>query len=309
MKNAIASASLDLYQKLKPKDYCDANYTVVAALHDNIRGTLLALATGTQAINKRYQDDIEDCHAESLLKRAYKRYLINRISNLVNSQQPERDIKQVIKSECETSLTIFISQFPCGLVRRYEGETLVKNRKPGRGLNKDANVIYVEKDCCLLKLKKWASKGFQGTKLHELFGLKSTLDRIIIAGCETNHELDYSHYAKLLATEVTCDGTMNVETCDHMRLDELVFKSGKKPQPVSIVWWNGTLSSAIGMPRKKLRLDQGPSTTEFVVDGQRKGITKKQRARNEHQYKLSISTVSLRRDISTIHYSMTRMID
>lgn len=74
--STVIKKNLEFYDKIKPKDRGNT-YTVIATLNDVKSGQLIALATGTQASLKVYGDDIEDCHAESLLKRAYKRYLID----------------------------------------------------------------------------------------------------------------------------------------------------------------------------------------------------------------------------------------
>ena len=68
----------------KPK--VDDEWTILAAIiinYENDKNQLIALSTGTKCFaseNCENQDKIiQDCHAESLLKRAFKRYLISKI--------------------------------------------------------------------------------------------------------------------------------------------------------------------------------------------------------------------------------------
>ncbi|OTF69490.1 double-stranded RNA-specific editase 1-like protein, partial [Euroglyphus maynei] len=87
--NVIASLCYDSYKKLgksgKPNPIKN-EYTVIAALveyRDKTSPTVVCLTTGTKCFpnNVPYRhEDIVDCHAEPLLKRAFKCYLIELIN-------------------------------------------------------------------------------------------------------------------------------------------------------------------------------------------------------------------------------------
>lgn len=297
MSEEIAISTLRLYQELKPTSSLNDHYTVIASLYDNTRRHLVAFASGTQANLKNFQDDIEDCHAESLLKRAYKRYLIDKINSLFEMRLKETDIKQLVKDECEGSLSLFISQFPCGFLQKYEGQMPVLHRKPGRGLVRNDETYYVEKDCCLIKLKRWVSQGLQGHRLNSIFGFKSKIDKVVIGGCEPDQNLDYLSYSKLLTSEISCDRNIEIDVYQHVSCRGLVFSPSKRPDPVSIVWWNSSFNSSMGS--NVWKFTQG-STWELIVDGQKRGLTKKQKASQHKRNRLLVSSASIEQAIASI---------
>lgn len=296
MQQDIIKKSLELYDQVRPKN-SDSSYTVLATLSDSVTGELIALATGTQASIKRYPKDIEDCHAESLVKRAYKRYLIGKIKRITRYNETETDLRTTIKLECEQKLTLFISQFPCGLIKRYQGIAVEAKRKPGRGLVKDGTTHYVNKDSCLNKLKGWLVSGLQGKHLFETFDFRCLIDQIIIAGCEPDESVDYTYYASTLKQHLSCDVVIHVAR--DIRNEDFIFQQDKRQQPTSVVWWKPD-ESCCDRPAQKKRKCEFSSNLEYIVDGRKKGITKKQSTSGDTKFQLQTSSSSLRLDISEL---------
>lgn len=294
----IILRNLEIYQNLKPKSPSDS-YTVLSTLNDSETGDLLALATGTQANLKTYPDDIEDCHAESLLKRAFKRYLIGQISKTIQDlEKPivRENVTEQIKKVCVKNLTLFVSQFPCGLVKRYEGEEpidsktgLIIKRKPGRGTEIDGRVVYVDKDSCFEKIKRWSKEGLQGSRLKSIFSIGCSIDRLLIGDCESGDSIDYEGYVQILKNNLERD--VSVDVLRSIRQNELVYMPDKRPQPVSIVWWKDpTLANS-----KSKGLFGG--RVEFVVDGRRRGVTKQNCLKDLDSSKLKVSNHWIHEDI------------
>lgn len=288
---AIVLDNIQFYDSIKPKT--DVNcYTVLATLNDYASGELLALANGTQATIGALPNDIQDCHAESLLKRAYKRYIIDKLMHEAGSSKAS-DISKVIGRP----LTLFISQFPCGLIKRYDGPEptdestgLPINRKPGRGLKvPGGQVLYLRKDNCLTKLRRWLDTGVQGKKLASLICetdpvVRATIEKVVIGNCEPETEFKYQPTIDSLQQQLP--NKLQYEFLDSVRRDEFVFAPHKQPQPVAVVWW---------------KCSSGPDhrgTTEFVVDGRRRGLTKSQRLLGHRP--LQISGVKLDQDFCAL---------
>lgn len=282
----IFNLNLKFFDEIKPKSQFPS-YTVLATLNDNQTGELLALATGTQANLRVYPNDIEDCHAESLVKRAYKRYIIQRFldNNIINGEQ----LQNIVAEECSRQLVFSISQFPCGLLKRYEGDPLIDqktgnmiDRKPGRGQMKDNQMVYVQRQCCINKLRRWTHEGLQGKTFKKSLSVHGRIARVVIGDCEQESNFDYNCH--LVALQSCLQSEDNLIRCDHvtMRRDEFVYSPEKQPQPVSVVWWKQTNKS---------------HNLELVVDGRKKGLTKKQCLSDNESFKLRISDQVISRDL------------
>lgn len=280
----LVTNNLAFYDTIKPKNP-RGSYTVLATVNDHETGRLLALASGTQATLRLYEDDIEDCHAESLLKRAYKRYLVDRVLEHASKHKDLRGsrLKDELKIKCQQELTIFISQFPCGLIRRYEGEEptdkvtgSVIKRKPGRGQDRDGQTMYVERDNCFEKLRRWSADGFQGRRIAQALSVQSKIVKIIIGDCEPELNIDYKLHLERLGARLSEGRQEGGILCDlvAMRRDGLVFdKSTKQPQPVALIWWAN--STEVG-------------GRELIVDGRKMGLTRKQCLSGRPKYRLRI---------------------
>lgn len=304
--------NLNFYDSIKPKNPRNS-FTVVATLNDQETGELLALATGTQACLRIYSDDIEDCHAESLLKRAYKRHLIDTIrSILYDKTLSSTEVERRISEKCAHNLILFITQFPCGLIKRYQGEEPldekgeVVKRKPGKGTNKDGKIFYVQKDTCNNKIKKWFQVGFQGSKLNELFGIKSKVKRIIIGDCEPE-TVDYLLYAEQLKAHLSSDCAELqeepiIEIVEHsIRRKEFVFETFRQPQPVAVVWWaRPTHNSRSDSHQAKRMKNDNSGRSELIVDGRKAGLTKKQCCSSSKMFLLKIGNHSMRQELAPL---------
>lgn len=323
----IVRINIGFYERIKPKNPPNS-YTVIATLNDYQTGELLCVATGTQATNKTYPDDIEDCHAESLLKRAYKKYLISRSLGLISSQDKRtsrNDIICKVKQECCQDLVLFISQFPCGLVKRYEGYDLrheedgsVNCRKPGRGCYRNGQVIYVSKENCFLKLRRWLLNGFQGSNFKSLFDVRCRIRKIIIGDCEPDKGLNYELYVNQmkneLAQHIGCELEPEISLIDNISRDEFVFDQQKQPQPIALVWWFDISCSVPNYEfeasfHHKFVSNCSAGKIELVVDGRKRGLTKKQCQRDDVKLKLGISTRRLREDWLFLEQTMQKFTD
>lgn len=300
------------YKTIEPRNSNDS-YTVIATINDYDTKKLIALATGTQANLKKYPDDIEDCHAESLLKRAYKRFVIDQISHIVSNFSPEDDIGAAIRKTIPTNLILFISQFPCGVIQRYGGDnpivegTLMK-RKPGRGTLINGKVVYVKRDTCAHKLSKWIENGLQGFRLKSIFNIESRIKQILIGSCEIDENLNYKTYMEQFKQIIKSDNhSIDVDLLSNFRRDEFVFNPLKLPQPEAIVWWASVTND---VEKEALDVKQASGSNgniEHVVDGRRRGLTKQQisHARGTNQ-RLDVSTFRLREDIASFAHRFNR---
>lgn len=304
--NDIVGQNLKFYKSIEPKNP-GKSYTVLATVNDSNTGKLLALATGTQANLSVYPDDIEDCHAESLVKRAFKRYLINRVLHKLTSENKCLD---QIKNELPEKVIFFISQFPCGLIKRYEGNEPVDEetkqvimRKPGRGTAIDGKIVYVQRENCYTKLLRWRQSGIQGKSLGALLNFKCGIEKLLIGNCESEDDFAYEAHLDRLEDE-TCD----VKLIDFVRqnYDQFVIKPEKQSQPVAIVWWSSeeenlsTESCSHRTKRAKTVDSKIRGDHELVVGGRKRGLTKKQCNSCKDIFKLRISSSSLRKDIEKI---------
>lgn len=297
------SNSLELYDKIKLKNPTEG-YTSLATISDFNSGKVLSLATGTQANYRKHPDDIQDCHAESLVRRAYKRYLTDRIKLILSDNKGNRNRKEVhetIIKECSTEVTLFVSQFPCGFINRYKGEEVrdssgnVLKRKPGRGLEKDGKIYYVEKDDCFSKLKRWIVEGIQGKQIKEIFDITCKIKHIVLGNCEPNDEFEYRHHADKFKQNLSSDIPTDVSVDEQIRRDEFVFSSKKRPQPVAIVCWYSSQDLLTSCkPTKMAKL--GEYYHEFIVDGRRIGLTKRQCL--GQLYKLKVSNYCFKHDLA-----------
>lgn len=319
--NSIISDNLKFYDSLESNKR-ENNYTVIATINELQTGKLLALATGTQANLAVYPDDIEDCHAESLLKRAYKRYLINNINELL-STNPE-GARPHIRQLFDQQLVIFISQFPCGFLRRYQGQEPIDEvsgevikRKPGRGQCIEGKTIYVQREDCFTKLQKWVTNGLQGQKLKDLLNFKSKIGKIIIGDCESDEKFDYQpHIIKFQRVFASIDKI----SIDHvkMRRDEFVFEVGKQPQAVGLVWWSTKTNHQLPLPsshsakesvvrRQKQTDSLSIGCHEILVDGRKIGLTKKQCISNKRSHCLKVGDYHMKTDIECIREKLNSL--
>jgi len=295
----LIRGNLKIYNEVKPKNP-PPSYTVIATLNDADSKQLLALATGTQASVGAYPDDIEDCHAESLIKRAFKRYILDRLL----SEPDGESLRLSLRRLNELRLVLFISQFPCGLVRRYQGDEPVDettgaeiDKKPGRGQERDGKIVFVQRSKCMNKLKRWISgSGLQGRRFHQELELSCKLARIVIGQCESDPDLEYEKnladfYEKLALREHNID-------LNHIpiREEEFVFDvDSKKPQDVSLVWWHSDTNGQNANRGAKGRY-------EYIVNGRRIGLTKSQcdPSRHNERHKLKIGDHWLRKDLARL---------
>lgn len=303
--SSLVSNNLAFYQSIKPKSF-DGSYTVIATINDYDTKKLIALATGTQANLKDYPDDIEDCHAESLVKRAFKRYIIDLINHIVSNSSLDGDVGSKVRETVPTSLILFVSQFPCGVLKRYEGEDKIQGasveRKPGRGTLRDGKIVYVEKDTCARKLRKWAQSGLQGHKLNSILSVESKLKQILIGNCEIDENLDYkTHIEQFKHIVKADDSSINVDLLNHIRQDEFIFSPSKQAQPEALVWWASVFDKTEKRANESKQAVNFAGNIEYVVNGRRRGVTKRQVARiRETNQQLNISTSRLRDDLNSI---------
>lgn len=315
----LLETNLRFYDKLKPANKNVANnnktYTVIATLNDASTGQLIALATGTQASAKVYPDDIEDCHGESLLKRAYKRYILDRLlvqlnDNTATNTSP--DVYTILNEISNQRLILFVSQFPCGFITRYQGsepkdeitgQQLV-DRKPGRGqMMPDGRVSYVNRSSCFVKLKRWlSSASFAGKTLQQKLNTfcPSSIDQIWIGKCEMpmvvegqdTEDIDYSSLIEKFQHQLEF---ANCNLADIER-NEFKFVREKQAQPISVVWWHKATSSS-GDGAAAAAATAG---LEYLVDGRKKGLTKRHCSSDNEHFKLRIGDHWLRRDLAQV---------
>ncbi len=158
---------------------------------------MVALATGTKCFpgNVEYRrDEVVDCHAESLLKRAFKCYLLQLVEDCLGKKGRTDTTHQLLLRGVlsRRRYCLFVSQTPCGVVSRWKGDqrgdlesssalrpfkAVGVNRKPGRG-------ELCPKAACIHKLAKWAIFGLQGRLLLPLLGRPLTVQKVILGNCE-----------------------------------------------------------------------------------------------------------------------------
>lgn len=200
----------------------------IVECQDSLSSRVVALATGTKCFPQNVAsrlDSIVDCHAESLLKRAFKLHLIELINQWTEEDKPiDQFYEQGECRSCLTTLlslyrlvikpreyTLFVSQTPCGCVSRWQGDAKQKtepeqsdlrtykrigiNRKPGRG-------DLCPKVGCIHKLAKWNIFGLQGRFLFGLIGKAVTLQRIVVGNCEQHQNEFISEMNQRLAIDL-----------------------------------------------------------------------------------------------------------
>ncbi|XP_054164618.1 tRNA-specific adenosine deaminase 1-like [Oppia nitens] len=260
--------------KPKPK----SEYTVLATIvcnvknhtNDSIDTKVVALTTGTKcfASNESSSDDlIVDNHAESLLKRAFKRYLICRLQSGHNLD----DIQ---------TITLFVSQLPCGSLQRWKGDPdLEANssksnrhlsdvcRKPGRG-------VTCYRATCLKKIAKWIRLGLQGKALIALTGRPFYINNIVIGNCGQSGEYDQQMLTNMLSMTDICtvyNGfQMNylpkIKFCHDFRYECFIKSDAKYATSTSLVMW---------------LTGDGHKVTEVLTEGHKLGVIVKNRSRNK----------------------------
>lgn len=299
---SFISRNLTFYERIKPMNPVDS-YTVLATINDLSESkNLIALATGTQANLKVYSDDIEDCHAESIVKRAYKRHVIDRLIDLGPRCDNRADFRELVSKELvgDQSLVLFISQFPCGFNTRYQGEDPVDEntgekikRKPGRGKKVDGHMIYVTREPCFDKIKRWLVDGLQGKRLETSFGIRRRISKILIGNCEPDETYDYEkNLKKFRQTILEIDEKVEIELADGIRSEQFVYDGDKQPQPESVAYWApASYRNSNGEPIVDTKC------TEFIVDGRKRGLTKRLIERGLNGNKLKISNYCLNKDM------------
>lgn len=302
----------------------------VAELQDS-ECTLIAMTTGTRCVTgsaASLANAILDCHAEVLLKRAFKRYLIGKVLGLKRKADEEHERKggdketapkPDLSSIFSVKYYMFVSQLPCGVAHRYQGEEEPKinglRRKPGKGEPSNA-------PSCTDKIARWIRLGLQGRRLLQVLKKPVTLDGIIVGNCCLEKEFDEAYFrerlslspemtrawdpkavaeeppkealAKKLKTDAegdfwnenvhkTLDIKFNVKFVD----PHLTRKKELLPFPTSMVVW-----------REEFEKGQGSwkMGRELVTAGRRNGSTYASYVNNP----LKISNVILDKDIDTV---------
>lgn len=245
------------------------------SLHSNKNKSsmsVVALASGTKCVtgkNSKAQNIITDCHAEALVKRAFKRHLIEKIK--------EKEMESIQKAK----YYLFISQLPCGTVSRFEGEkeeeTFTTNacrRKPGKG-------EPFHKSSCVDKLCKWIHIGIQGKSLCKHFSAPIHLNGIIVGNCVDKKEFDEQVLRKRLSlsfedeecpnkkqkvTDIP-DRSQNIDIGfdESFVKEELTRRSEKRPCPISNVCWTD---------------GRGKLFKEVTVEGRKQGTNLKTHCKN-----------------------------
>ncbi|CAG2176911.1 unnamed protein product, partial [Oppiella nova] len=222
----------------------NSEYTVLAAIvcdHKNhekgsIERKVVALSTGTKCYpsNQSSKDYlIVDSHAESLLKRAFKRYLISQLDN-------------EFKIDNNLGISLFISQLPCGSLQRWKGdpnyvsnETQTDrqmNRKPGRGET-------CHKPPCIRKIAKWIYMGLQGKRLLEYTKQPICINNIVIGNCGQLGEYDQQMIKDLLSLDPNCitynpfelNSLPQIKFCKEFRNDLFIKSDEKQSAPTAVV--------------------------------------------------------------------------
>lgn len=108
-----------------------------------------------------------------MIRRAFKRYLIDRIrlTILKRNDGDGTEIKDLVLEECPKELTLFVAQFSCGFVKKYEAYYTSGNvikRKPDIGHAEDGKVYFIKEDDCTSKLKKWLKEESGQTNLGHI---------------------------------------------------------------------------------------------------------------------------------------------
>jgi hypothetical protein len=176
-------------------------------------------------------NSIIDCHAESLLKRAFKRHLISHL-------------KDGFKIDNNIMITLFISQLPCGCLQRYKGNSNLNDsqlnyRKPGRG-------SLCSKPSCIKKIAKWNYMGLQGRQLIQLTRTPIYINNIVIGNCGEIGEYDQQMIIDMLSLNQTNCLTINpfnlnrlpsIKFCQQFRNDLFIKTQSKRSSSTAIVMW------------------------------------------------------------------------
>jgi hypothetical protein len=270
--------------------------------------SVASLATGTKCVTgARFTTDssiISDCHAESLLKRAFKRYLLSKIAAALttNTLHPqvhgdqERETDEAAAHHVlddKDEYYMFVSQLPCGTVERYEGASPNQSlhqihRKPGRG-------EPCLKASCTDKLAKWLIMGLQGRKLMRLLHNPIKLKGIVIGNCVRDPEFDQDLFATRICASFPSDDPsianmsshlfhpvtdMSILFDDSFRKECLTRDPGKRASPSAIVCW----------------MDGRERKVEVIVAGRKQGLNCKTQSSN----KLLIATDVINSDIDAL---------
>lgn len=194
----------------------------------------MALATGTKC--QPYNEEVKhqlivDSHAESLVKRAFKRHLISLLENNVSLD----DI---------SSVDLFVSQLPCGSVQRWQGclssdDGSVADKKPGRG-------ELCLRATCLKKIKKWIYMGLQGKRLMRYTKRPIHINNLVIGNCGPIGEFQSKLLSDSLKLDDRCSAytplqlmaVPNIKFCENFRKECFTRSEGKQPSATAIVSWD-----------------------------------------------------------------------
>ena len=269
--NEIGDICLSSYNDLGKSGKPDKNqFSVLAAIvcsdKSSSKRRVVSLTSGTKCFptNEILKTQrIVDSHAESLLKRAFKRHLIS----LLNSGSDLEDI---------SSVDLFISQYPCGTIQRWRGETAtnpakrVKRelgfiRKPGRGET-------CLRATCLHKISKWVFMGLQGNKLIQFTKRPIRINNIVIGNCGPIGEYDQQLVDQWFQLSDSCVAYKpfdlkclpKIKFCEKFRNDLFIKCDNKESTATSIVMW----STSDG------------HISEVLTEGHKLGVTKKNMSKN-----------------------------
>lgn len=268
----------------KPKDN---EYTSLAAIiqvrsqdtHSDPR--VVCLSTGTKCVTgteSRIENIIRDCHAESLCKRAFKRFLIYESS----SGQPY---------DGSSEYSFFLSKLPCGTIERYAGAACSNDiktgvrKKPGRG---EPSL----KASCVDKLCKWLQMGIQGCHLLSYTQNPVIFTHVIIGNCVDHKEfnemslrqsvvVDEMNPSQHKKRKTEMSSSMpDVFFDEDFKHELLIKRDDKSSSPSAIVCW----------------MEDGMIQKEVVVSGRKQGTSIK----NFYKNQLRISRGIMRQDMNQL---------
>ena len=239
---------------------------------DDKHFTLIALTTGTRCVTgtpATLANAVLDCHAEVLLKRAFKRFLIGRLLALKRQTTEEKekageDASAPVQVDLSPLLGLkyylFVSQLPCGIAHRYQGEEEPKcnslRRKPGKGEPFNA-------PSCIDKLARWLRFGLQGRRLLQVIKKPITLSGIVIGNCTVEKEWDEGYLKERLSLSETLSRRWNPNAVQVETVTEPLAKKARTDDPND--FWNENINETIELLFNKKFVDQALTRTKDLV--------------------------------------------